>query len=266
MNLLVRSIFCPNQEHYEKSFEGILNLFDNLNENAGVSIYIIGWCKYAKYKDNIKKLLNTNKIKVYFDFLAFNYGKLFMYKKMSEFIKNHNEFKSIIYTDHDIIFQDDIIYYFNTLNASANNIILNGTSIGIIFLNQSNDNRHQSSIYDNVIYSDGKMFVYPNENDICSVASGAFYITRDCLSSLESINVNIVYGMDEYFLLNTILKNGYRFVISHDLKVVHPYTEDKKYVEWKISNIKDIINKINNNQSIDYNYNNKILESHNFWS
>lgn len=266
MHLITRTIFCPNQYHFEKSFAGIINIFDNISIDDNIIIYIIGWCKIDKYKESIVKLLNTTKITIYHDILPFNYGKLFVYKKIREFVQKHSQINSIIYTDHDIIFEQKISSFFEILDSNVDNIKPFGLNAGVIFINQIEDNRHQSSIYDNVICLNDYSFVYPDKKDISSVASGAFYITPNCLKCLDSLDINIVYGMDEYFLLQNIIKNGYYFAVIHELTIIHPFSNDSKYEKWKFNCIKEIIQKINHGQIIEYNYNDKILESHNFWS
>ena len=70
--LIVRSIFCPNEENFTHTFNALFGLFSFLDfidpMELKFSLYLVGWCKKI-YSQQIQKLVNLHKDK-------FNYVKI----------------------------------------------------------------------------------------------------------------------------------------------------------------------------------------------
>lgn len=268
--LIVKSLFVPNKNYYLQTFESVLNLIDfiniNNNNNIIIDILLIGWVNKKKFEDEFIKLqkhynLICNKInEIKLELWSLNYGKY----KILNFIKSYSKDKSynvIFYFDHDILF-NTIEPNNNFINESINlmkNKLYN-KSIGILFYNQEEDARHQYTIFYKKSKLNNYTIVTPHKDDNGSIASGGFIINPNFIKIIDKFDLNYIYGLDEYFIIEKLKKNNYSYGVIIDLSIIHPYNDNKRYNRWKIEQIYNVILK----KRIKYFL--LIQQSHNFWN
>lgn len=243
--MIIKSIFSPNQYQLERTMTSIGSL---LQLQINIPITFIG---FTIYPEVLKQKYPTQK----FIFLSQNYGKTYILNYM---IKNNHTFSSnaIYYFDHDILFPDSVIFA-PIIQSTLSN------TFSLIAFNQKEDNRHQLLAFQNMEHAHNLTIYYPNSNLISSIALGAFVISKECLRDLVELELEYVYGADDYRFLQEIQNNNHRSGILKDYYVVHPFDKDEEYLEWKKTNILKTLDQKMNNKKI--NYQDSIQESHQFW-
>lgn len=277
--LIVKSIFVPTDNYLKICVQSIINLFDYLYlsqiDKKDLTIMIIGWCnnkKHKLYEEIFNKLLEKYDYKIIFVPWKLNFGKIKILNYTFDYIRNHtiDMYCGMFYFDHDILFDLNLSSFITDVLKISSNQKINDKTIGLFSYNQTHDCRHQTTIYENTIYlnvnhNDNEKIVgvYPDQNLISSIASGAFYITYDAIVELDELPLISVYTMDDYILIDKLNKKQYLSVVLRDYSVIHPYDicdEDLSYKEWKYNMI---INFINDNEN---NYYKTLENSINFWN
>lgn len=263
--LIVRSIFCPNYEHLQICVNNLINLFIKLDyqkkDKNTFTLYICGWIK-QQYIIEIANtiLLYQNLFKnVITEYWSLNYGK---YKIINNIIDKCNDYDYIFYSDHDIIFKHNTNMLFYYLSEILEYRVNNKYKVGIVMLNQLEDIRHQYDIYENTVTINNNEYIYPNFGNFTSIASGCFYTSCKIFSLLDKFPFDIVYGLDDYYIIKNLYKHLYIGVVIKDYYVIHPCSKNELYNEWKKDSIKYYINNIGKK---DNNYYSKIEKSMNLW-
>lgn len=261
--LFVKTVFSPNHHFLTINFNALTNFLDLLEycnlDSIEPTVLILG---YTNSINLINQLLIDRKGKypIVTNFWSVNYGKYYAFNQINQYLLcNRHDY--VFYNDHDIIFDFDNSNLIKQLiECFESGVTINSKKIGAIFLNQKEDCRHQPSIYQNQIRIDQKLYVYPAEADITSVASGCFILKSDILTENEPFELISVYGMDDYYLIKKLSK--YCYVVSIDLYCIHPYENTTYYNEWKKNMILTLISC---NLKLNYSYLQSVTESHNLW-
>lgn len=243
--IFIKSVFCPNELYFKTTYNSILNNMNYL-KSYDIKIILVGWVK-NEFIESIQKLN--------IEFIPWdtNYGKIHLYHSFNTIANNY---KYILYADHDILFDN---------NKTNLNVILQKLDIlfkqdfALIAFNQLEDCRHQNTLFDNIVeISDIKILISNTNNDI---GGGCFIIKK---IYMEYPQYNYVYGFDEKYLISCFKyqKCGVLF----DYYIIHPFDNndiDKKYTTWKKNEVKNNIHNFNLFNLT--NYNNQIIKSHEFW-
>lgn len=272
--MVIRSVFCPNEQFLNICIDNLKNLMSFIkfvqtkNMELTFSLCLYGWVKkeYREYF-NLTELQNIF-YTLDIDLWCINYGK---YKILNNIIElcRKNICDSIFYSDHDIIFDQNDNREFHNLFQKLNQVIyqpiLNMT-VGIVMLNQKGDVRHQYDIYENSFSMLETVYVYPNMHNFTSIASGCFYSKCIIFSSLPLFNLDYVYGLDDYYIVYNLNKNGYAAVIIKDACVDHPFNvANVSYLKWKQECTINIIKNITSTADTKNNYYSQIEQSMNLW-
>lgn len=260
--LIVRSIFCPNEEYLKICATNLINLFIMLSYQKSntyiFTLYLCGWVK-KQFIIEIEKTCNIYKdlfFEILTDFWSLNYGK---YKILNNILKKCSLYDNLFYSDHDIIFEYSTDLLFLHLDNIINYKVTPEYKVGIVMLNQKEDVRHQYDIYENEITLNNINYIYPYFKNFTSIASGCFYSNCKIFYLIKEFIVENVYGLDDYYIIERLYKENYIAVVLKDYYVTHPYSHNRKYNDWKKDNI---INIINNNNS---DYYEQIEYSMNMW-
>ncbi len=227
--LIVKSIFCPNQDFYDICIDSIVKLDFYINDE--IDLLLIGYI--GNFKTNFETFLKIfpTKLNIITDFFVLNYGKYYIFNKLFEYIKDYDYF---IYMDHDIIFD-------NNKNIIDSIINVNQEKIGLIAFNHKEDIRHQTDIYSNILEINNIKVCYPNL--ISSIACGCFAIECNKYLKMSKFELLSIYGLDDYYLLKKLQDLGYNSIVFHDIYIIHPKTNNIKYNKWKYDTIVNMINK-----------------------
>jgi GT2 family glycosyltransferase len=255
--LIIKSVFCPNDEHFNITIKSIikLNMFLNLLKTKfnkiKFNLLLIGWV--YKYKINLNTIfgiIENEFDNIYTEYWSINYGKYKILNYSIDFINKYDH-HSIIYMDHDIHFDVSVINNFSNIVKLCDN---RQSQIGLIAFNQKEDNRHQLNIYENESQLDNEHILWPITNG--AIATGSFIISSDILKKLDHFELKTVYGLDDYYLCTKIFKLGYTNIVLKNCYVYHPFDNNNKYNIWKKNNtIKTINNEINYYQNIEHSMN-----------
>jgi len=271
--LIARSIFCPDDENYDISINGLLSLFDFLtsinNDKVEFSLFVTGWIKkqYSQYFLNVielnKGLFQTVEHKIWF----INYGK---YRILNEIKQIANSYDSVFYSDHDIkvsLNHYGNVNFFTDMQNAFNNEV-NNKKIGLIALNHTEDIRHQYDIYQNCIKIKDTEYVYPDDGNLSSIACGCFYINGNNFFEIKQFKLHSVYGLDDYYLLKYLYYKNIASVVIKNTYIIHPFCKNNVYNLWKTNKIKLLINDKHSehNKQIKNNYFMDIQETNNLWN
>lgn len=251
MNLtIIKSIFCPNDAYFKKTLDSLFDLNRLLLPNRDFKLIIIGYTKKQEYIDKIKSI-HFMVTPIYHIFNV-NYGKVFMLNHLiKNFDKNTGE---LLFLDHDILVNNHLNRKLISESLAVLNHAINGKSIGLVALNQMNDNRHMNFLIKaHKRVKINSHSVHYTDLDGC-VGIGAFFMKWDVLRAIGQLELKNVYGTDDYLLAKRLRENGMLLGIIDGIAVNHPYDSNKEYTKWK----KTI-------SSID-NYWLSVEESNNFWS
>jgi hypothetical protein len=271
--LLVKSLFCPNQQYYETTVKSIvgINIFIKLlksNLSVSIDVLYIGWInshsdafdKYLQLCEPEMKLLYSN---IYKELWKINYGKYKIYNNMIDFVKlmkqTDNDYDFIIYLDHDIYLDFDQIDLFQSVSL-LENYRIDSCRLGICALNHLEDIRHQTDIYTNQYTACDFQLLRPSR--VGSIASGAFIIFPDILIELNGFDILTIYGLDDYQLDQKLITLGCINVVIGNMFAVHPFDDNIQYSAWKKNHLLRLIN----GESQKNNYYLEIQESINFWN
>jgi hypothetical protein len=234
--LFVKSIFCPNLNYFNTSYNSLSN---NLNYflmlNLKIDVLIIGWIPeiLRESREKIEILIELLKKNINIKFIPWNknYGKIKLFYEFNHFFEHYDY---IFYADHDILF-DITKTKLNLLLMKMQNIF-EKHNFSILTFNQLEDCRHQSCLIDNIEnYDDIKIATSELNSDI---GGGAFILKK---TIMQEPKYYYVYGFDEKYLNSCISgKNG----VILDFYVIHPYNKDDininkdiNYKKWKIMQI-----------------------------
>lgn len=256
--LLVRSIFCPDYQHFKKSFRGIINTADFINfVGESVDLLVIGYTK-PKYTDHIDKICGWKSgmfNNIYTKLWRINWGK---YEILNYLLNFCDKYKGILFMDHDIVLPLTDKTVFNKLKSVCDGCI-NNRKVGFTALNQVGDCRHQPNIYENQVLIDGIHVVYPNLTNYGAIASGCFFSQPQVLKNVLPLDKISVYGLDDYYICKTLVDNGFNPVVVSSIVVEHPNDSSIIYKKWK----KRMVEKcISNNVK----YLETIQDATNFWN
>lgn len=224
--LIIKSIFCPNQEFYENFIDSLIKL--DFYINIEIDVLLIGYIGQFKEKlETFLKLFPT-KFNIITDLFVLNYGKYYIFNKLFDYVINYDYF---IYMDHDIIMTT------NNFNEIIN---VNNNNIGLIAFNHKEDIRHQADIYSNIIEINNIKVCYPNL--ISSIACGCFAIECNKYLKMSKFDLISIYGLDDYNLLKKLENLGYQNIVFYDIFIIHPKTNNLKYNKWKYDMIVNLLN------------------------
>lgn len=268
--LIVRAIFCPDYEQFKITFENLYNLLNYISSIKSnifsLDLLVIGWSKsnYSNYFNILNKLYRDSKLfnNIFEEIFKINYGK---YKILNHVKSIANNYDGIFYSDHDISIDLDH-YGLNIFRLfyDATTTMINDKKISFIALNQKYDVRHQFNIYQNKITINKTEFVYPNLGSFGAIADGCFYIDGMEFSKMQDLELNTVYGLDDYYLLKGLYELGSIGVVAKDIFVKHPISNNFEYIEWKKNKVLNLVKNLKNNKKFDYQI--EIQQSNNFWS
>lgn len=259
--LIIKSLFCPNNTHLDLLLDSIFKLnkyFELSDHNYEIDLLLIGWSN--KYADKINLYLSLLKIhflNIYKIYWKINYGKYKIFNEIQVFLKNHNH-DYMMYFDHDIHLEFNHMKIFDEAFFKIFEEKINEELIGILYLNQTPDCRHQNSIYENSssVLSNVICWSY----DLSSYASGAFVMPTKIFIKIDSFDLISVYGLDDYHLSLKIKSLKYHCGVLKNIYAIHPFNTCKKYSNWKYSLVKKLIE----NKMISYDL--TVQESINFWN
>ena len=223
--IFISPVFCPNDYMFERNIKSIESSIKFILPK--VEIYLIGgYCAKQEYWEKIETLLNKDNtsIKIYKG--KKNKGKAYNVNKMINYVNLKNiEYDYILTCDSDIIFIEDIIHYFKKLNFDNH---------GIIALNQLEHSCHiKNNLEKKIELHNGikiKFYYSPNGTHI---AGGCWFIKREAWLMSGGYKVFGVYCSDDATLLKDISNLGFKVCICDNLKVIHPFDNNKEYAEWK---------------------------------
>lgn len=237
--ILIRSIFAPNDYHFKKSFEGILNsIYYMKYTNSCSKLIVIGY-SIPKYHKLFNKLAKNKQFELIL--WSVNYGKY----KIINYIHD-NILDNFIYCDHDILL--DL--------KKINFKLLKNNWIGYIAFQQVEDKRHQ--VLQNNITINNYNLSYPEKGIKGSIANGSFFCFGGLLQKVGKLEEQSVYGLDDYYLYEKFININLQPVVLNDYVVTHPYSNDYDYVEWKLNTVNSLIKK-------ELTYDKSIELSSNFW-
>lgn len=264
--LIVRSVFCPNDEFYKISIDALLNLFDFLEyedkNNINLDLFIVGWAKKNKYSCMISKMIDLKKYifnNVIINMSPLNYGKYHIFNQIKDLELDKYDF--ILYSDHDILFplvllSKNVLMKMSGLFTNS----INNKQIGLVAFNQLEDVRHQYDIYQNRIIINDITCVYPNDECFGSIADGCFMTSASVFDVINYFDLITVYGLDDYHLIKKIHDKNMMAVVLSNIYIVHPHNDNDKYNKWKKDRILELIN------NKPRKYYELIQESINFWN
>lgn len=259
--LIVKSLFCPNKQYLQKNFDSLIKLDAYLKlintNNTIIDLYLIGWAnQFEKEITIFLKLIKFKFINICTDFWKINYGKYYLFEKLrtNTCIGNYDY---LLYMDHDIYFSFDNVISFPLIFSLLTEKIEND-DIGVIVPNQLEDCRHQGNIYENNHILNNMDVCYSNTPG--SIAMGCFIIKSDLFLSLDEFKLISVYGLDDIYILDKIKEKNCIAVITSNFYVVHPYSNNDIYNQWKYNNIIKMIN------GEEINYHRMIEESIELWN
>jgi len=266
--LLVKSLFCPNQQYYETTIKSIvkINIFMKLLDNSIdllVDVLYIGWINnHTDAFDKYLQLCGSQYSNIYKELWKINYGKYKIYNNMIDFVKwmkqKNINYDFIIYLDHDIHLDFDSIDLFRSI-SSLEKYQIDSSRLGICALNHMEDIRHQTDIYADQYTACDFQILRPTR--VGSIASGAFIIFPDVLIRLDRFDLLTIYGLDDYQLDQKLINMGYVNVVIGNLFAVHPFDDNKQYTVWKKNHLLQMID-----GKCQANYYLEIQESINFWN
>lgn len=259
--LVLKTLFCPNQEYFDINFNTIMSLSEFFSENKinakyNIHLLIIGWCKLTEQRKLIDKLVSKYSVYQNIDCLYFNinYGKYFYLKIIDKYYDEHD---FVMCVDHDIFFDDASMKLFDNISKVFSTV----SDIGIVALNHQEDNRHQLSMLQKYTEIDDQTYLYSDIKG--SIAFGCFFIKDVCVDILKEIPLRSVYGFDEVIIQKKFLTKGYVTVLADAMYVIHPFDKNLSYKLWKIQIVKKIIDCHNSNV---FDYNTSLESSINFWN
>lgn len=239
---IIKSIFSPNNEIFSSTYSSLINLYEQ-NKLLNIKILLIGWIPDKKNRNKIIKFINNFKhINSYIDFWDKNFGKYYLFNKINNYILNNIILSNnILYFDHDII----IMSLFDMINISSKLIHfkIDDHNIELVVFNQKGDSRHQIEIYNHVTNINETNVLYSKNMNIMSIGMGCFCMSIECFLLCTPMEQISVYGMDDYYICSSVLKNNFNIVITLDISVFHPFHNNKKYKKWKNEMIQKIITK-----------------------
>lgn len=260
--LIIKSVFCPDKTQFKKSFQGLINVSELIDENVKdlVNLLVIGYVK-LEYVVQINKIVDFYRHKfsnVYLDLWSINWGKYKILNQVREHcVCNSNCYDCLLYADHDIRFEGliDSVLINNLYDISC--YIHDGYTVGFVALNQTEDCRHQPDICENSVVINDKLCLYPN--NIGSIASGCFFCLSSVYCKVTPLTLKCVYGLDDYSLLLKLYEDKFRPVVVQDITVVHPKDCDNRYKKWKYSVVERLI-------KCDITYTQSLELAVNFWN
>lgn len=239
---MIQCLYCPDDYFLKKSIDSIIStnslLQDNILFNVyNFTIYLQGYfgndILYNKYYEIISKLDMKINIKIELKSSP-NLGKSTAINNIIKSftvsfpggLEEKKEKKYILVMDSDIIINN--IDFSKLINALETN-----KKIGLIAINQKEDNRH-NNINNKILYTpDNEILLY---SDKCiGVAGGCFFIKLEILIEFPYPNVGI-YGMDDTIYHKTLFDNNYLVVIAKNMYVTHPFDYlSIEYNNWKLN-------------------------------
>jgi hypothetical protein len=262
----IQTIFCPNDDMYEKNIKSIDSLLKYYNK-MGYSYKIIlgGYCAKDTYYQHIVKMCSD--FDVIIDRYIDNYGKAFIINDLISKYLVDTEDDYFITFDSDIIFkfdETDIVeriydcYNYIDFWLSIRNNIEIDKKIGLIAFEQEvnclhlDEGRQKKYTFEN---TKGTIEMLCRPHRDTGIAGGCIAIKLAVWNEVGGYRLNSVYGGDDAFLIQDLYKLGYMSYISMSIPIIHPFDNNELYTNWK--------NIMNNNISDDYYI--SIEETNNFW-
>lgn len=262
--LILKTAFCPDLTYLNTTLKSLIktNIFIEMiskkNSEIKFDLLIIGWVKtFQKHIDLTLSLIQLNFENIYKEYWYLNYGKYKIYNFLIDFIKQYasNDYNGIFILDHDIYFDFNSFDTFFEL-FTLQKLLIEGKQLGVIAFNQKLDVRHQREIYNNCLKYHHLNIVWPN--NIGSIATGGIFLYPETILNLNYFDLFTVYGLDDYYLCKQLIDKGFLNVVLENIYIIHPKDMNIKYTQWKIENIKKLID----HRNADYFRN--IEESMNF--
>lgn len=259
--LIIKSLFCPNNNHLDLLLDSIFKInkyFELADHTYEIDLLLIGWInKYSNEIDLYLSLLKIHFLNIHKIYWKINYGKYKMFNEMQIFLNNH-QYDYMMYFDHDIHLDFNHMDTFQETFFKIFEEKIKDELIGILYLNQTPDCRHQNSIYENSLTILSNVICW--SCDLSSYASGAFVVPTKIFNAIVPFDLISVYGLDDYYLSSKIKSLGYHCAVLKNIHAIHPFNACKKYSNWKYSIVKKLIE----NKKINYDL--SIQESINFWN
>jgi len=244
--IFIKSVFVPDNIQYVRNVKSIKSFIKYIaKKELLIDIYLIGWIKNDNNKKKIldilvrlmDKYLIKNNMNVKYLFWSENMGKIYLLKNIKYYCKDYHNYDYMIYSDHDIIFNtnNDILKcdYVKLFKTKHDN-----KQIMMVSFDQYLDNRHYPKVYLNKIEID--KITYYKSNDNKHIASGCFVCDIQLISDFALLKSDHVYG-DEDILIGKMNNNNNYINLLSSIKIIHPFDQDRKYIEWKRNKIINIL-------------------------
>jgi hypothetical protein len=166
----------------------------------------------------------------------FNYGKPRIINLMT---KKYDVFDYIVSMDSDMTCIDSkwlkkFLYTFDLYNGKK--------QLGVLCANQTGNNVHfVESLKDRIkvkVY-DGLNITYSEKNE--GVGGGVLITNRLNWNSIGGYRAFNIYGSDDGHFALDCLRAGKIFACLDDVVFFHPFDDDKKYSEWKVSAARNVL-------------------------
>ena len=253
MILIVQCVFCATSEQLHSALSSLQSMEQIIkSQKDKFLIHLEGWFKTNDLYNSYKQYVNKINLNISLKRNGINLGKAYILNKISV----PTDVKYILYMDGDLKIKN-VPFLSERLKSMQEKVG------GLIVLNQTGDNRHNMSVYVNSLRMSGYqnfLETMYNPNNGIGVAGGAFFISK-CLYERRRYPMLTIHAIDDMIWIKQLIECECEVMIIHDICVEHPFENNKKYFEWKISNRKRALNKI-----FDWNeYIKQINESHLYW-
>lgn len=245
--LLLKTLFALDESHIIANMNSLRSILNVQKKCFDIrfNIKMHGWVSPNIKQLFIKQIANvikdfseiTNTIKIDYEILENNFGKLYAIKSMIKEI-NISMYDVFIYADHDICFNDSTTDFFKqcvfnncTLLASLFTNMINGRLIKLISFKQKDDERHNPIIYTNKIIINNISYHYALNN--INVASGCFITDSDGIIMITRLTSKNEYGDEDVLIGECLNKLFFCNVVLAKHYVIHPYDTNKEYSNWK---------------------------------
>lgn len=241
-SIYIQPIFAPDKMRFERNMASLESFFSYMESNIYDLKYAIGgWVSSEDYWRDIVSLVNSRCPQHKITLMRFdrNYGKATVVNKLYDRVKEKNvNFKYFLTADSDILFPKETEHLIERLeDVAEKSVDSRKKPFGMIGLNQLVNGCHFQSIYQNEYkitnrYGKEERVVYPTAPS--GIAGGCLFFSKEAWDKAGGYRVQGIYAGDDAYVIHDIHNNGYTYQVTHDIGIIHPHEDDKKYAEWKV--------------------------------
>lgn len=237
--IYIQPIFAPDQMRLDRNLNSIKS-FGNYTKKYPYNLTVVfgGWSMHEDYwpiiNQTIKEYcghLNPKIIK--FDR---NYGKAVIVNQLTQkYIESKHSY--LLTADSDICWTEESPHNFERLvEMATKSLEVRQRPLGMISLNQKDQNCHLPCAYENRYEYDGKFgketFVWPNGGG--GIAGGCLFIPVSAWKKIGGYKVSGVYSSDDSIWMKDSFDQGYSTLLAHSISIIHPNEHDQKYAQFKV--------------------------------